>query len=80
MTEDSVLSTKETRNRYELIIVVAREARRLNDRYRYRSVEPKARVTTEAIKKAVRDGIAYRYGHVPSPLEKEPEAPLRDVE
>lgn len=61
MSDDGVLSTKKGANRYELIIATAREARRLNDYYRTRNIEPKSRITTEAIKRALGEGIPFTY-------------------
>ena len=61
MSHDDVKNSLTTANRYELIVVASREARRLNDYYRQRNVQPKSRVTTEAIGHAVDDGLTYAF-------------------
>ena len=61
MSHDNVKNTRTSENRYELIVVAAREARRLNDYYRQRNVQPKSRVTTEAMGRAIVDGITYAF-------------------
>ncbi len=70
MSEDGPFNSKDCKNLYELIMVAAKEARRLNDYYRNRNVQPKERVTSVAIKRARGDGILYTY-HLPEPAESE---------
>lgn len=60
--DTEIKSSSECTNRYELIMVAAREARRLNDYYRIRNVEPKSRVTTEAIKRIRVGNVRFAYG------------------
>ena len=62
-------------NRYELIMVAAKEARRLNDYYRIRNVEPKSRITTEAIHRARGAGVRFMYGAPQVPGEREDTTP-----
>jgi DNA-directed RNA polymerase omega subunit len=63
-------STNKPSNRYEKVMVAAREARRLNDRAVMTRIEPKEKVTTEAIERAHREEIEFTY-------DERPEAPER---
>jgi hypothetical protein len=65
-------SSIECTNRYELIMVAAKEARRLNDYHRMRNVEPKSRVTTEAIRRARTEGVRFTYAAPAPTLDPDP--------
>ena len=75
MSDEGIQSTKDGSNRYELIIAAAREARRLNDYYRNRGLEPKSRITTEAMHRASHDGISFTYQRPREEPEADAEAP-----
>ncbi len=74
MPEESDLNSKSCSNLYELIMIAAKEARRLNEFYRNRNVQPKERVTTEAIRHVCDDGVAYNF-RAPDTPEETSEAP-----
>jgi hypothetical protein len=80
MTADHSQNSKnEDLNQYERIMVAAREARRLNDHYRHRGIEPKTRVTTEAIERVFVVGVPFSYGEDPHvPVEEAMAAPMSD--
>lgn len=74
MSDDQKNTSNDQINQYEKIMVAAREARRLNDHYRHRGLEPKTRVTSEAIDRVFVDGVNFAYGE-DEPVAVEPEAP-----
>lgn len=76
--EPEVRSSTDCTNRYELIMVAAKEARRLNDYYRIRNVEPKSRVTTEAIRRARQRGVRFTYT-TPPPEPTDGDGPIADT-
>jgi DNA-directed RNA polymerase subunit K/omega len=65
--EPKVFTT--SKSRYELVIVAAQEARRLNDHYRRSLATPPRRVTLEAVDRVAKGDVKFTYA------EKE-EAPL----
>lgn len=61
-------------NRYEKIMVAAREARRLNERHIMSRIEPKEKVTIEAIRRAEHGEVEYAYDDFdPEVLDPGPE-------
>lgn len=75
MSGDPKNTSNDQINQYEKIMVASREARRLNDHYRHRGLEPKTRVTTEAIDRVFVEGVNYAFGE-DEPAPAEPEAPV----
>lgn len=55
-------------SKYELVIVAAREARRLNEFYRRSLATPPKRVTLEAVERVVGGHVKYKFG----PYEEAP--------
>jgi DNA-directed RNA polymerase subunit K/omega len=55
-------STPESRlNKYEMVVVAAREARRINEQARQQGREIKGRVTDVAMKRYIDGDVKYRY-------------------
>jgi DNA-directed RNA polymerase subunit K/omega len=48
-------------SKYELVIVAAREARRLNDFYRHSLATPPRRVTLEAVDRVMTGQVKYKF-------------------
>ncbi|MFH0777781.1 MAG: DNA-directed RNA polymerase subunit omega [Candidatus Eisenbacteria bacterium] len=48
-------------NKYELAIIAAREARRMNEFLKRSSEEPKEKVTLKAMERVVKGGVHYAY-------------------
>jgi DNA-directed RNA polymerase subunit K/omega len=61
-------------NKYELIIVAAKEARRLNELSRQTGLNLGAKVTNVALEEAVKGDVLYRY----QDLEKAAEPPVAE--
>jgi DNA-directed RNA polymerase subunit K/omega len=61
MDEETPRNSRECQNLYELIMVAAKEARRLNSYARNRNIQLKTRITTEAIRRATKEGIRYTF-------------------
>lgn len=62
MENPNVLRSNNVGNKYELIIVAAREARRLNELSRQTGLNLGAKVTNVALEEAVKGNVLYRYG------------------
>ena len=67
----------EAMSKYELVMIAAREARRLNDRARASGKELKRRVTEVAWERLQDGKIKHTYGEVP--YEEEPVVPLDEA-
>ena len=74
MENQNVLRSSNIPNKYELIIVAAREARRLNELSRQTGLNIGGKVTNAALEEALKGNVLYRYA---DPGEEEPkeEAP-----
>ncbi|HEX7077323.1 MAG TPA: DNA-directed RNA polymerase subunit omega [Candidatus Eisenbacteria bacterium] len=57
-----MLRSNNVGNKYELIIVAAREARRLNELSRQTGLNLGAKVTNVALEEAIKGDVLYRYG------------------
>ena len=71
----------ELHSKYELVMIAAREARRLNERARASGKELKRRVTEVAWERLVQGDIHYTYGELPyedEPLPPPPMMPIMD--
>lgn len=61
-SSDVRTSTPESRlNKYEMVVVAAREARRINEQARQQGREIKGRVTSVAMKRYLSGEVKYRY-------------------
>lgn len=56
------------RNKYELIIIAGKEARRLNEMARQQGREVKGRITLLALKRFLNGDIKYRYEEPAQPV------------
>jgi hypothetical protein len=61
MGEETPRDSRECQNIYELIMVAAKEARRLNSYIRNRNIQLKTRITTEAIRRVMNEGVRYAF-------------------
>ncbi|HET7226368.1 MAG TPA: DNA-directed RNA polymerase subunit omega [Candidatus Eisenbacteria bacterium] len=68
MTKLAALVPPPGTNKYELAIVAAREARRLNDWSRRTGETILGKVTAAALERTIRGEVPYQYEDVPSPL------------
>ena len=62
--EQNVLRSSNIPNKYELIIVAAREARRLNELSRQTGLNLGGKVTNVALEEALKGNVLYRYADV----------------
>lgn len=69
-----VLRSSNIPNKYELIIVAAREARRLNELSRQTGLNVGGKVTNVALEEALKGNVLYRYSDLADDEVKE-EAP-----
>ena len=74
METADVLRSSNIPNKYELIIVAAREARRLNELSRQTGLNIGGKVTNAALEEALKGNVLYRYADVSEEEPKE-EAP-----
>jgi len=73
-TDAAKKSSNKPANRYEGVMVAAREARRINDRVAMTRIEPKEKITTEAIRRAGNGDVMFSYddrGEVDEPLDSD---------
>ncbi len=61
LDEEGVLRSSNIPNKYELIIVAAREARRLNELSRQTGLNLGGKVTNVALEEALKGNVLYRY-------------------
>jgi len=59
--EKGVLRSSNIPNKYELIVVAAKEARRLNELSRQTGLSLGAKVTNVALEEALKGNVLYRY-------------------
>lgn len=62
MENPNVLRSNNVANKYEMIIVAAREARRLNELSRQTGLNVGGKVTNAALEEALKGNVLYRYG------------------
>jgi DNA-directed RNA polymerase subunit K/omega len=66
-SSDVRTSTPESRlNKYEMVVVAAREARRINEQARQQGREIKGRVTDVAMRRYLSGEVKYRYEELPT--------------
>jgi DNA-directed RNA polymerase omega subunit len=75
----NVLRSNNVGNKYELIIVAAREARRLNELSRQTGLNLGGKVTNVALEEAVKGNVLYRYGSPDDPDDAKDEAPAEST-
>ena len=63
LDEKEVLRSSNIPNKYELIIVAAKEARRLNELSRQTGLNLGGKVTNVALEEALKGNVLYRYRH-----------------
>jgi DNA-directed RNA polymerase omega subunit len=61
LDEKDVLRSSNIPNRYELIVVAAKEARRLNELSRQTGLDPGGKVSNLALEEALKGNVFYRY-------------------
>lgn len=71
--DKGILRSSNIPNKYELIIVASKEARRLNELSRQTGLNPGGKVTNVALEEALKGNVLYRY--VVNPDETKPEPP-----
>ncbi len=75
LDENEVLRSSNIPNKYELIIVASKEARRLNELSRQTGLNLGGKVTNVALEEALKGNVLYRYRHESEDLTLEkPEA------
>ncbi len=64
------------KNKYEMVIIASREARRMNEHARITGEPLQAKVTGQALRRALDDEVPYRYEEPAEPIveSEEPEA------
>ncbi|MGH7681938.1 MAG: DNA-directed RNA polymerase subunit omega [Candidatus Eiseniibacteriota bacterium] len=70
--KDDVLRSSNIPSKYELIIVAAKEARRLNELSRQTGLNLGGKVTNIALEEALKGEVLYRYENVEDILVVEP--------
>jgi len=76
LDEKGVLRSSSIRNKYELIVVAAKEARRLNELSRQTGLNLGGKVTNVAFEEALKGNVLYRYRAESEELKPEiPEMP-----
>ena len=71
MEEKGALRSSNIPNKYELIIVAAKEARRLNELSRQTGLNLGGKVTNVALEEALKGNVLYRYRDDPDDLKPE---------
>jgi DNA-directed RNA polymerase subunit K/omega len=59
-------------NKYEMVVVAAKEARRLNEMAHQQGRELKGRVTDLAMKRFLKGDVKFRYEETPAPPVQPP--------
>lgn len=80
MDPNDVLRSSNIPNKYELIIVAAKEARRLNELSRQTGLNVGGKVTNVALEEALKGNVLYRYEADDEALESAEPAPSSDSE
>jgi DNA-directed RNA polymerase omega subunit len=76
----NVLRSSNIPNKYELIIVAAREARRLNELSRQTGLNVGGKVTNVALEEALKGNVLYRYSELLDDDVKEETPPISSEE
>lgn len=63
--DKGILRSSNIPNKYELIIVASKEARRLNELSRQTGLNPGGKVTNVALEEALKGNVLYRYAADP---------------
>lgn len=71
LDEKGVLRSSNIPNKYELIIVAAKEARRLNELSRQTGLNLGGKVTNVALEEALKGNVLYRYVNESEDLKPE---------
>jgi DNA-directed RNA polymerase omega subunit len=74
--QPNVLRSSNIPNKYELIIVAAREARRLNELSRQTGLNVGGKVTNAALEEALKGNVLYRFVDVDEDGVKEETPPI----
>ncbi len=77
-TKSNVLRSSNVPNKYELIIVAAKEARRLNELSRQTGLNVGGKVTNAALEEALSGNVLYRYED--QDAEPEPDSSMPEAE
>ena len=80
MDTQDVLRSCNIPNKYELIIVAAREARRLNELSRQTGLNLGGKVTNVALEEALKGNVLYRYAEIAEDEPKEDTAAISSEE
>ena len=72
--EGEVLRSSNIPNKYELIIVAAKEARRMNELSRQTGLNLGGKVTNIALEEALKGNVLYHYEETPAEPEEAPSA------
>jgi len=70
-TEPKVLRSSNIPNKYELIIVASKEARRLNELSRQTGLNLGGKVTNIALEEVIKGDVLYRYVELPDDVKAE---------
>ena len=70
----NALRSSNVPNKYELIIVAAKEARRMNELSRQTGLNLGGKVTNIALEEALKGNVLYRYEETPAEPEEAPSA------
>jgi DNA-directed RNA polymerase subunit K/omega len=72
LDEKGVLRSSNIPNKYELIIVASKEARRLNELSRQTGLNLGGKVTNVALEETIKGNVLYRYRSETEELKPEP--------
>jgi DNA-directed RNA polymerase omega subunit len=72
LDEQGVLRSSNIPNKYELIIVAAKEARRLNELSRQTGLNLGGKVTNVALEETIKGNVLYRYRSETEDVKPEP--------
>jgi DNA-directed RNA polymerase omega subunit len=78
--QQGILRSSNIPNKYELIIVASREARRLNELSRQTGLNLGGKVTNIALEEALKGNVLYRYADVDEDGEIQTETPASTPE
>ena len=70
--DSEILRSSNIPNKYELIIVASKEARRLNELSRQTGLNLGGKVTNIALEEALKGDVLYRYSDEPVEVKPEP--------
>ncbi len=78
LDDKEILRSSNIPNKYELIIVAAKEARRLNELSRQTGLNLGGKVTNIALEEALKGNVLYRYRHEDEDLIPEKPEPVEE--